>query len=37
MVGTWKLKRSGRDSGVEMQALLPPEMIARATAAGLTP
>lgn len=35
MVGTWKLKRSKGATGVEMQALLPPELIERARAAGI--
>jgi hypothetical protein len=37
MVGKWQLKRSKGRVGVEMQALLPSELIARATAAGLKP
>jgi len=37
MVGKWQLKRSKGRVGVEMEALLPPELIARATAAGLRP
>lgn len=37
MVGKWQVKGSKRGVGVEMEALLPPEMIERATAAGLRP
>lgn len=37
MVGKWQVKRSRGRVGVEMVALLPPELIARATAAGLRP
>ncbi len=37
MVGSWNVERSRGRVGVQMQALLSPELIAQATAAGLKP